>query len=112
MITYTLNTYGLREKDMQYMHELFVQIPSIEKVILYGSRATGDFERGSDVDLAVAGKDVSFSEINHLHYMLENESPTLLWFDVLHLDKLQNEKLKQNIINCGIVIYEREPVKE
>ncbi len=60
------------------MHKLFAQTPSIEKVILYGSRATGNFEKGSDVDLAVVGKDVSFSEITHVHYMLENEL-TCIW---------------------------------
>jgi predicted nucleotidyltransferase len=107
MITYTLNTYGLRDKDMQYMHELFVQTPSVEKVILYGSRATGDFERGSDVDLAVVGRNVQLSDISRFNYMLENESPTLLWFDVLHLEKLQDEKLKQNIIKNGADIYQR-----
>lgn len=107
MITYTLNKFGLREKDMQYMLQLFKQIPVIEKVILYGSRSTGNFEKGSDVDLAVIGKKVTFTDVAHLHYVLENKSPTLLWFDVLHFDTLKNEKLKKNIIDEGIVIYEK-----
>lgn len=107
MITYSVNKYGLREKDMQYMQQVFTKIPAIEKVILYGSRATGDFEKGSDVDLAVAGEKLSFNDIPRLHYMLENESPTLLWFDVLNYDTLKNEKLKQNIKKTGIVIFEK-----
>lgn len=107
MITYTLNRFGLREKDMQYMLQLFKQISAIKKVILYGSRSTGNFEKGSDVDLAVIGEEVSFSDIAHLHHVLENESPTLLWFDVLHFDTLKNEKLKKNIIDEGAVIYEK-----
>src|ERR1044071_5288482 len=107
MITYSLNKYGLREKDMQYMLKLFAELPAIEKVILYGSRADGSFEKGSDVDLAVAGKKVTFSDISHIHFMLENESPTLLWFDVLHYNTLTNEKLKQNIKTNGVVIYEK-----
>jgi len=107
MITYTLNKFGLREKDMQYMLQLFKQIPAIEKVILYGSRSTGNFEKGSDVDLAVIGEEVRFSDVAHLHRVLENESPTLLWFDVLHFDILSNEKLKKNIIDEGTVIYEK-----
>jgi len=107
MITYTLNKFGLREKDMQYMLQLFKQIPAIEKVILYGSRSTGNFEKGSDVDLAVIGEEVRFSDVAHLHHVLENESPTLLWFDVLHFDILSNEKLKKNIIDEGTVIYEK-----
>jgi predicted nucleotidyltransferase len=107
MITYTLNRYGLRNKDMDYMLSLFQKIEAIEKVILYGSRATGLHERGSDVDLAIAGKEVKFTEIAEIHHLLENESPTLLAFDVLHYDTLKNEKLKGYIDKEGIVIYEK-----
>jgi len=107
MITYTLNKFGLREKDMRYMLQLFKQTPAIKKVILYGSRSTGGFEKGSDIDLAVIGEEITLRDIAHLHYVFENESPTLLWFDVLHFDTLKNEKLKKNIIDQGTVIYEK-----
>lgn len=107
MITYSLNQYGLREKDMQYMHKLFASVPSVQKVILYGSRATGKFENGSDIDLAVIGENVTYTDIAHIHSQLEEESPTLLWFDVLDYSTLKNEKLKQRIDKYGVVIYER-----
>lgn len=107
MITYTLNQFGLRDKDMQYMYNLFTGMPQIEKVILYGSRAAGNFEKGSDVDLALAGINITCRHIAHVHDMLENESPTLLWFDVLHYNTLKNEKLKKSIDQEGIVIFER-----
>src|SRR6266487_804463 len=106
MITYSIIQYSLREKDMQYMQQRFAQLPAIEKVILYGSRATGDFEKSPDIDLAVISEKVTFNHISHLHYMLENESPTLLWFDVLHYNTLKNKKLKQSITDNGVVIYE------
>lgn len=92
---------------MQYMHTVFLSIPQIEKVILYGSRAACTFERGSDVDLALAGSSITHHHIARVHDMLENESPTLLWFDVLHFNALKNEKLKNNIDEEGIMIYER-----
>ena len=107
MITYSTNQFGLRGKDMEFMQHLFSEIPETEKVILYGSRATGSFEKGSDVDLAVAGKNVTQKQIAHLHFALENESPALLHFDVLHLDTLLNKKLKQQIEENGVVIYEK-----
>ena len=59
MIAYTLNEYGLRQKDMDYMIRLFESVFSVEKVILFGSRASGDFERGSDIDLAMVGNSVT-----------------------------------------------------
>lgn len=107
MITYTTNQYGLRDKDMQYMVKLFEEVPEIERVILYGSRATDSFERGSDVDLAISGNDVSSRSISHIHFMLENDSPTLLRFDLLWLESLENAELRRSIEENGVVIYDK-----
>ena len=108
MITYTTNEYGFRKKDIDYMLNLFESMLAVEKVALYGSRALGNFEKGSDVDLAIIGEQVSFGDIAHIHYLLENESPTLLWFDVLHYNSLKNTKLKEQIDSHGKIIYERK----
>jgi predicted nucleotidyltransferase len=102
-----LNKYGLREKDMDFMIHVFESRPEIESVILYGSRATGQFERGSDVDLALKGKEVNWETISYIHTMLEEESPTLLGFDVLDYDRLRNQKLKEEIDKNGVVIFFR-----
>jgi predicted nucleotidyltransferase len=107
MITYTTNEFGLRQKDMEYMLGLFGNIPAIEKVMLYGSRAAGNFEKGADIDLVLVGKNITGKDIAHIHYQLENESPTLLWFDVLHYDTLKQEALKQQIDEHGKPIYAR-----
>ena len=93
---------------MQYMQNLFASIPQIEKVVLYGSRATGNFEKGSDVDLAVFGELVTYSHISYLKDKLENESPMLLKFDVLHFDRIGNEKLKKRIKEDGVEIYKQK----
>lgn len=93
---------------MQYMHKVFASISAVQKVILYGSRATGKFEHGSDIDLAVVGEGVTYTDIARIHSQLEEESPTLLWFDVLDYNTLKNEKLKQRIDKYGVIIYERQ----
>lgn len=108
MITYTLNDFGLRKKDMDYMTDLFAARPEIEKVIIYGSRATGHHRHGSDVDLALVGKEVDFDTISQVQTNLNEDGPTLLFFEVLGYDKLTNEKLKSEIDNDGICLYQRE----
>ena len=105
MITYTTNQYGLRDKDMDYMLGVFRDMPSVEKVLLFGSRAKGNFEKGADIDLAIVGAHITHREIARIHDLLENESPTLLWFDVLHYNTLKSESLKQQIDLYGQVIY-------
>jgi predicted nucleotidyltransferase len=107
MIDIVLNEFGLRQKDIDFMIHLFEKHPEIEKVMLYGSRANGRHELGSDVDLAILGKDVTYRIVSHIHFILEEESPTPLWFDVLHYDTLKNETLKKEIESDGKVIYKK-----
>lgn len=102
-----LNLFGLRKKDVDFMLNLFAQHKEIEKVILYGSRARGTHRLGSDVDLALIGKTVTFSLTNKIHYILEEESPTPLWFDVLHFDLLEEGEFKSEIRKEGVVIYNK-----
>jgi len=107
MITIELNEFGLREKDIEFMINLFNQQPEIEKVLLYGSRAYGNYRLGSDIDLALAGKYITPQIVNHIHYILEEESPTPLWFDVIHYDTIKSDKLKEEIDSFGKVIYNK-----
>jgi uncharacterized protein len=103
-----LNEFGFRQKDMDFMIHLFREHPEIEKVIIYGSRGRGDFEHGSDVDLALKGKDISFQTVSMIHTTLEQESPTYLWFDVLHFETIKNFKLKEQIEQYGKIIYQKD----
>lgn len=74
----------------------------INRVILFGSRARGDYTRASDIDLAVSGGDaVGFS------LDVEEETSTLLFYDVVDLDKKPHKALIDSIERDGIVIYEK-----
>ncbi|TAN00972.1 MAG: nucleotidyltransferase domain-containing protein [Chitinophagaceae bacterium] len=108
MISYITNNFGLREKDMQYMMQLFQSYPAVEKVILYGSRARGDFRLGSDVDLALAGPTISSKDVMRIHSKLEEDSPIPLGFDVVHYDTIENQILKKLIIEEGVFIYQKQ----
>ncbi len=49
--------YGLSEQTRQKICDVFVQYPQVEEVVLYGSRAKGDYKNGSDIDLTLHGGD-------------------------------------------------------
>ena len=44
--------YRLQPEVIERMNAVFAAFPQVAQVILYGSRANGDFKRGSDIDLA------------------------------------------------------------
>ena len=74
----------------------------IEKLILFGSRARGDFRRTSDIDLAVSGGDFARFALD-----VEEETSTLLKYDFVDLDRNIKEELLKSIEKEGILIYEK-----
>ena len=100
-------TFGLRDTDITYMHNLFRQHPDIEQVWVYGSRAKGTNRPGSDVDLALIGPDVKRETVSHVHFVLEEDSPMPFFFDVLYWNTLANQKLKDEIERTGKLLYQR-----
>ncbi|MDR5659954.1 nucleotidyltransferase domain-containing protein [Serpentinicella sp. ANB-PHB4] len=76
-----------------------------ERVVLFGSRARGDHSKTSDYDIAVFGQ-VSLREKAMFCDALE-EINTLNKFDVVFTDDHIEEKLLNNIVEEGVVIYEQ-----
>lgn len=74
----------------------------LNKVYLFGSRARGDFKRVSDIDLAVSGGDVSGFAL-----AVDEETDTLLEFDVVNLDGRVQPELCREIQKDGRLLYEK-----
>jgi predicted nucleotidyltransferase len=91
---------GISERVLQEIRELAEQY-HVKRVILFGSRARGDFHRTSDIDLAVSGGDiVSFS------LDVEDKTWTLLKYDVVNMDQPVQKELKESIEKEGVLLYE------
>ena len=79
---------------------IFAKKHQISKIILFGSRARGDYRKNSDIDIAVLGevldddKDKIRSDFDALviPYML----------DILFVSELKNIKLIENIKTEGV----------
>jgi predicted nucleotidyltransferase len=99
--------YGLTEQDLVALKKIFLETPQIEKVVLFGSRAMGNYKPGSDVDLAISGRDIDFGVVSRLHARLEEQSPMPYFFDVVDLKHLEHPGLAEHIQKQGVVIFER-----
>lgn len=74
----------------------------LDKVILFGSRARGDYKRISDIDLAVIGGDTARFSLD-----VEEETSTLLKYDIVDLGKPVQKDLMVSIKREGVVLYEK-----
>ena len=77
----------------------------IEEAIIFGSRAMGNYKKGSDVDIAIKGKQVERNIIRKLNDDLNEEYPLPYFFDILNYKEISNQELKEHIDSVGKLIY-------
>ncbi len=99
-------TWGLLLSDINYIQNLFARYPQIVEVIIFGSRALGNFKIGSDVDLAVKGAELD-SILPEILAILEHRSSMPYHFDLLDFEKINNQNLKEHINQVGQVFYSK-----
>jgi uncharacterized protein len=78
----------------------------VEALILFGSRAYGDHDTRSDVDVAVCGESISrleWARMRNAAFTAES----LFWISLVHLDT-NPAALRQRIIDTGKLIYVRK----
>jgi predicted nucleotidyltransferase len=75
---------------------------NVEKLYLFGSRARGDYKERSDIDLAFFGGDASRFILE-----VEEETATLLQYDIVDLALPVQEELMASIHKEGILLYEK-----
>ena len=97
--------YGLSERTLSTINAIFQKYPDVKQVILYGSRAKGNFRNGSDIDLSLKTED-SFTRTSLLGIANDFDDSDLPYFvDVSVYDKLSSQSLKAHIDRVGKVIY-------
>jgi uncharacterized protein len=98
--------YGLRDSDLSHIIHAINQFEEVTAVVLFGSRAKGNYQTGSDIDLAIKGKRITHTTVNRLSDYLNEETPLPYFFDIVHYDTLSDVPLLEHIERVGIVIFE------
>jgi predicted nucleotidyltransferase len=95
--------YGLSDNAVEKINSVFSKYAKIEKVVLYGSRAKGNYKAASDIDLTLYGR-VTFPEL----LRIESELDDLLlpWaIDLSIYEHIANPALRDHIQRVGNVFY-------
>jgi len=75
---------------------------ALERLVVFGSRARGDYHKTSDIDLAIkGGNSVNFA------VEVDEQVPTLLKFDIIDLGGTVQPELLESIEREGVVLYEK-----
>ena len=96
-----MNDIGIKPKVIREIRAIAEQY-GIRKVLLFGSRARGDFKRTSDIDIAVTGGDFERFALD-----VNEETSTLLEYDIVNLDREMQDELRESIEKEGVVLYEK-----
>ena len=99
--------FGLTEENIQKICSVFSLFSELEKVILYGSRAKGNFKNGSDVDITLVGKDLNLEKQNKIEIALDNLMLPYS-FDISLYHQIDNQDLLEHIQRIGIIFYQNQ----
>ena len=97
--------YGLKEKEIEKINGIFAKYEAVETVVLYGSRAKGNYKNGSDIDLTIKGKELDLRCLNRISLDLDD---LLLpyTFDLSIYPHIKNPDLIEHIERVGKIFYE------
>ncbi len=97
---------GLNFETQKKIIQVFQKHKEINKVIVYGSRAKGNYKPGSDIDLTISAPQLSLSKL----FQIENEIDDLLLpykIDLSLYSLIENTNLIEHIERVGLVFYEK-----
>ncbi|AFL98138.1 nucleotidyltransferase domain-containing protein [Ornithobacterium rhinotracheale] len=98
--------YGLKEKHIDTIQSIFGKYPEIDEAILYGSRAKGNYQNGSDIDLTLKGEHLNLSKLSQIQIELEDTYlPYQVDLSIYHA--IENPKLIEHIDRVGISFYKK-----
>ena len=100
-----MNRFGLTDAEQELIREILGRHHEVTEARIFGSRAKGDSQPNSDVDLALWGN-ISTSVIAAIAGELD-ELPLPYTFDVQAYDNIRHQPMREHIDRVGRSFYER-----
>ena len=100
--------FGLQESTIERIRAVFAKYPQVEKAVLYGSRAKGNYRDGSDIDLTLfGGADLT---LDALHKMMDEIDDLLLPYtmDLSIFNQISDPDVIGHIRRVGVTFYEKQ----
>ena len=96
--------FGLPDEVLPRLLAILTSNPKIKQLTLYGSRAKGNWRRGSDIDLCIDGGDLSLRDLDEIDARIDDL--LLPWkVDITVLQQIDNPDLVEHIERVGVRLY-------
>lgn len=99
--------FGLSDEVINDICGVFNKHANIQKVLIFGSRAKGNYSEGSDIDLAAVGDDISFNQLMDINIQIE-DLELLYKVDVVDYKKKIGTPIGDHIDRVGLLFYSKE----
>ena len=100
--------FGLSEQTIKDIQSVFDAQPNIDKVLIFGSRAKGSYREGSDIDLALIGRDITLNQRLDILNRIEDQG-ILYKVDILDYQKQKDTPIGEHINRVGTCFWSRQP---
>lgn len=97
---------GLNCATLAKIITVLAKCPALEKAVLYGSRAKGNYRAGSDIDLSLFGETLNYAHLGWIESQLD-ELMLPYSFDLSLFSQIDNPDLTEHIQRAGLVFYEK-----
>ena len=98
--------FGLNNDTVDQIKSVFRKHNEIEKVLLYGSRAKGNYRPNSDIDFTILGDKLDITIMNNISWELDDLMLPLT-FDLSNYKNIVQNDLLEHIQRVGIVFYKK-----
>lgn len=99
--------FGISKKSYHLILATLGEFPEIEKAVIFGSRAKGNYRKGSDIDIAIFGKEVNLETAMNLSSKLNEVLPIPYRIDAVAPEYINHPDLQDHIARVGIPIYDK-----
>ena len=100
-----MQRFGLDEKVIEDMVNILKKYEEVESAKIFGSRARGDYQKASDIDIALFGDKLTFSINTKIFYEIDDlYLPYKI--DLINFNSIgDNNTIKDNILREGVEFY-------
>ena len=99
--------FGLPERTLIELHAIFSAFAKIDRAIVYGSRAIGNYHAGSDIDITLVGDELNLQDLGRIAGLID-DSAIPYKVDLSIFKYVDHQNLRDHIARVGKGLYEKK----